>query len=138
LGEFWPNLIRALKDLKAIRPVGKVSSDEIVFLNTCKEAIIRGARDNSNAVRKVIDIYDNAYASLIERQDPKMFRDFLLSAPTLFLEIGEKMGAMSHVTSFWQYRFPPGAPKTADTDELTTIFQDFTRSFGLDNLAVAA
>jgi hypothetical protein len=134
LGEFWPNLIKALKDLKAIRPVGKVSAEQIAFLNASKEAIIRGARDSSNAVRKVIDVYDNAYASLIDRQDPKMFREFLLSAPALFLEIGEKMGAMSHVTSFWQYRFPPGAPRTADGDELTTIFQDFTRSFGLESL----
>ena len=131
LGEFWPNLIKALK---AIHPMGKVNFEQTAFLRASKEAIIRGARDNSNAVRKVIDVYDNAYASLIERQDPKTFREFLLSAPTLFLEIGEKMGAMSHVTSFWQYRFPPGAPKTADAEELTTIFQDFTRSFGLDNL----
>jgi hypothetical protein len=137
LGEFWPNLIKTLKDLKAIRPVGKINTEQTAFLNTSKEAIIRGARDNSNAVRQVIDIYDNAYASLIERQDPKTFREFLLSAPTLFLEIGEKMGAMSHVTSFWQYRFPPGAPKIADADELTNIFQDFTRSFGLDNLVMA-
>ena len=42
------------------------------------------------------------------------FREFLLGAPALFLEIGEKMGAMSHVTSFWQYRFPAGAPRTVD------------------------
>ena len=137
LGEFWPNLIKTLKDLKAIRPMGKVNSEQTAFLNASKEAIIRGARDNSNAVRKVIDVYDNAYASLIERQDPRTFRDFLLSAPSLFLEIGEKMGAMSHVTSFWQYRFPPGAPKVADAEELTNIFQDFTRSFGLDNMVAA-
>jgi hypothetical protein len=134
LGEFWPHLIRVLKELKAIRPMGKVSFDDSAFLNASKDAIIRGARDNSNAVRSVISVYDNAYASLIDRQDPKTFREFLLSAPSLFLEIGEKMGAMSHVTSFWQYRFPPGSPKLADVDELTVIFQDFTRSFGLDNM----
>jgi hypothetical protein len=133
LGEFWPNLIRVLKELKAIRPMGKVTSDESAFLNASKDAIIRGARDNSNAVRGVINVYDNAYASLIDRQDPNTFREFLLSAPSLFLEIGEKMGAMSHVTSFWSYRFPPGAPRLAEADELTTIFQDFTRSFGLDS-----
>jgi hypothetical protein len=88
-------------------------------------------------VRKVIAVYDEAYASLIERQDPKLFREFLLSAPALFLEIGEKMGAMSHVTSFWQYRFPEGKPANIDPDELTVIFQDFTRSFGTDNLIAA-
>ncbi|HWC62209.1 MAG TPA: hypothetical protein VG501_01210, partial [Rhizomicrobium sp.] len=49
LGEFWPNLIGVLKELKAIRPMGKVSFDDTAFLNASKDAIIRGARDNSNA-----------------------------------------------------------------------------------------
>jgi hypothetical protein len=132
LGEFWPNLIRTLKDLKAIRPVGKADMEQTAFLAAAKETIIRGARDSSNAVRDVIRIYDNAYACLIERQDPKVFRDFLRQAPSLFVEIGEKMGAMSHVTSFWQYRFPAGAPRTADAEELTIIFQDFVKSFGME------
>jgi len=42
------------------------------------------------------------------------------------------MGAMSHITSFWQYRFPVGAARNIDADELTAIFEDFTRSFRLD------
>ena len=137
LGEFWPNLIRALKDLKASIPAGKIDSEQKAFLSASKDVIIRGARDSSNDVRRVLGIYDHAYASLIERQNPKMFREFLLSAPSLFLEIGEKMGALSHITSFWQYRFPPGTSKLADADELIAIFQDFIRSFGLDNVLAA-
>ena len=84
-------------------------------------------------MRSIIGIYDDAYASLIDRRDPKMFRDFLLSAPELFLEIGEKMGVISPLTSFWQYRFPPGSAKRADAEELTTIFEDFVRSLGQDD-----
>ena len=137
LGEFWPRLIRSLRELKAIRPFGRMDSEEKAFLDAAKDTIIRGVRDNSNAVRKVIAVYDQAYDSLIERQDPKLFREFLLSAPALFLEIGEKMGAMSHVASFWQYRFPQGKPHNVDPEELITIFQDFTRSFGLDTLVAA-
>jgi hypothetical protein len=56
----------------------------------------------------------------------------LLKAPAMFLELGEKIGLMSHVTSFWQYRFPSKAPKSADVEELMMIFQDFAQSFGLD------
>jgi hypothetical protein len=56
-----------------------------------------------------------------------VFREFLLSAPQLFLDIGEKMGAMSHITSFWNYRFPSLAPKSAEAEELIIIFQDFTK-----------
>jgi hypothetical protein len=37
------------------------------------------------------------------------------------------MGSMSHITSFWNYRFPAGAPKGADAEELITMFRDFTK-----------
>ena len=73
--------------------------------------LLRGAKTNSDEIRRILGIYDNAYASLIEQQNPRLFREFLLGAPKLFLDIGEKMGAMSHITSFWQYRFPAGAPE---------------------------
>ena len=127
LEEYWPKLIRALRDIKTIRPGGKVTGEERGLIEESKNLILRGARFNSLEVRRIIAIYDGAYAGLIERQDPKLFREFLLGAPKLFLDIGDKMGAMSHITSFWNYRFPAGAPKSADAEELITIFQDFTK-----------
>ena len=136
LSQFWPNLIKCLREVKTIAPVGRTEPAQREFFNAGKNFIIRGAKDSSDKVRTILSVYDNAYAGLIERRDPGEFREFLLSAPKLFLEIGEKMGAMTHLTSFWQYRFPPGSPKVADPDELTTIFEDFTRSFG--TLAMAA
>jgi hypothetical protein len=137
LNEFWPSLIDALRAIRAIRPIGKADPEQNAFIAASKNAIILGAKENSDAVRRVIAIYDDAYASLIERQDPKTFREFLLSAPSMFLDMGEKMGAMSHITSFWQYRFPKGTRNSADADELTTIFQDFVRSFGMETKLAA-
>ncbi len=52
----------------------------------------------------------HSFRDLVANQTPKTFRDFLLSAPYMFLELGEKMGAISHIVSFWRYRFPPGSP----------------------------
>ena len=128
LDEHWPQLIRALRGIKAIFPVGKISGEEKAFLENAKNVILRGAKANSMEIRKIIGVYDTAYASLVEHHDPKLFRDFLLGAPKLFLDIGDRMGAMSHITSFWNYRFPPGVPRTTDAEELITIFQDFTKS----------
>ena len=48
----------------------------------------------------------------------------------MFLELGEKLGAISHIVSFWRYRFPPGSPPHIDAEELTAIFQDFSSGFG--------
>ena len=52
-------------------------------------------------------------------QSPKTFRDFLLRAPYMFLELGEKMGAISHIVSFWRYRFPPGRDTDRSDGELS-------------------
>ena len=121
-------MIRALKGIKAIFPMGKITGEEKAFLDASKNLILRGAKANSDEVRRIITVYDTAYASLVEHHEPKLFRDFLLGAPQLFLDIGERMGAMSHITSFWNYRFPVGAPRTTDAEELIAIFQDFTKS----------
>jgi len=128
LDEHWPQLIRALKGIKAIIPLGRVNGEERAYLEASKNAILRGAKANSDEIRRIIGVYDTAYGSLVDCQDPKLFRDFLLGAPKLFLDIGDRMGAMSHITSFWNYRFPVGAPRTADAEELIAIFQDFTKS----------
>jgi hypothetical protein len=138
LEESWPNIIKVLHDIKAIRPIGNVDSEQAAYLTSVKRALIEGVKNSSNDVRRVLGVYDEAYSHLIERQDPKQFRDFLLNAPSMFLELGEKMGSMTHITSFWQYRFPTMAPKAADVDELMMIFQDFAQSFGLEVQSRAA
>jgi hypothetical protein len=138
LDEYWPNLIRALRGIKAITPIGKVGVEERAILEACKNIILRGARANSMEIRRIIGIYDHAYAGMIERQDPKLFREFLLGAPKMFLDIGDKMGAITHITSFWNYRFPQGAPRAAHADELVTIFQDFTKGMAADVEMAAA
>jgi hypothetical protein len=81
-------------------------------------------------VNKSLAVYDASFADLVAHQAPKTFRDFLLSAPYMFLELGEKLGAISHIVSFWRYRFPKGTHHSIDGDELSAIFQDFSSGFG--------
>lgn len=131
MGELRPQILKVMRDLNSIRVVGKADAEQLGYLNQTKRAIVTAVKNNADEVNRVLEIYSSAYDSLIEQQDPKTFRDFLLNAPPLFLEMGEKMGAISHITSFWHYRFPAGAPKAADVDELTTIFRDFSSSVGV-------
>ncbi|HTT98506.1 MAG TPA: hypothetical protein VMF58_10685 [Rhizomicrobium sp.] len=131
MGELRPEIFKVMRDLSSIRVVGKADPEQLGYLNQTKRAIVTAVKNNTDEVNRVLNIYSAAYDSLVDRQDPKTFRDFLLSAPPLFLKMGEKMGAISHITSFWHYRFPVGAPKAADVDELTTIFRDFSNSVGV-------
>lgn len=132
---FWPQLVDVLREIKAIRPSGPIDIESIQFLTATKNAIIEATRVNGDEVKRVLKIYDDAFAGLIERREPKAFREFLLGAPSMFLELGERMGTMSHITSFWRYRFPLDTPRTAGAEELLTILQDFSAGFGLDTSA---
>ena len=80
-------------------------------------------------MNKVLAVYDTSFRDLVEKQSPKSFRDFLLSAPHMFLELGEKLGAISHIVGFWRYRFSPGNADI-DGDALSAICQDFSSGFG--------
>ena len=130
LQEFWPELIAALREVRSIQPVGQITADQRAFFTASRNSIIRSAKTAADEVTRIIGIYDGAYGALIEEQKPQLFREFLLEAPMFFLEIGDKLGAMQHVTSFWKYRFPKNVRRTVSPDELTAIFQDFRRSFG--------
>lgn len=135
LEELWPRLIAVLRSMKGLKPSGKLSGEESRYLKDITNSIILGVKASNKNVRKTIAIYDDAFAGLIERKNPKQFREFLLTAPALFLELGEKMGVMSHIVSFWQFRFSLGRAKTPDAEDLMAIFQDFAQSLGLDKAA---
>ena len=126
---FWPGVMGVLREIKEIIPQGAISEQQRTYLVSAKRNIIEMVRDNNLHISKVLTIYDESFASLVASNSPKTFRDFLLSAPCMFLELGEKMGAISHIVSFWRYRFPKDKPVMVDAEELSTIFQDFASGF---------
>ena len=130
MGKFWPDVMGVLREINGIQPFGGLTPEQKVYLTAARRNIISMVRDNGNHVNKALGVYDASFGDLVEHQTPKTFRDFLLSAPYMFLELGEKLGAISHIVSFWRYRFPPGGPGYIDADELSAIFQDFSSGFG--------
>ncbi|MBS0281548.1 MAG: hypothetical protein JSR25_10340 [Proteobacteria bacterium] len=124
---FWPGVMSVLREINTVRPTGPVTAEQTAYLTAARRDIIEMVRDYGQHIAKVLSVYDNSFGSLVASQSPKTFRDFLLSAPAMFLELGERMGAISHIVSFWRYRFADNRP--VDAEELSTIFQDFTSGF---------
>ena len=118
-----------LKEVKQVEPIGAVGSEARAFLLQSQTMVVQRVREGGLAVRKILDVYDGAFDALVSRETPTTFRDFLLSAPYLFVDLGEKMGAISHIVSFWRYRFPEKSRLVMDCEELASIFQDFNASF---------
>lgn len=76
------------------------------------------------SVAQMLKVYDVAYARLTQHQDPHAFRDFLLDAPTLFRDLGERLGVIQHIVSYWRFRFAPGSMRVRP-EELMDILMEF-------------
>lgn len=73
--------------------------------------------------------YGVAFAALAEGQ-PSAFRGFLLKAPSLFIPIGEAVGVIRHIDSFWRFRFPDAATPMMEADEAIEVLHDFESTVG--------
>jgi len=127
--DFWPNVMSVLREIKEIIPQGAISERQRAYLVNAKRHIIELVRDNNQHISNVLNVYDESFAELVASNSPTTFRAFLLSASPMFLDLGEKLGAISHIVSFWRHRFPAGQPVLIDAEELGIIFQDFTSGF---------
>jgi hypothetical protein len=138
LNSLWPELRSVIAELTEIKVVGPRDFD---LMNQVKDV---GARVNQavlGQVRKVrgtLQVYDDAFAELTQAGNPMAFRDFLLKSPEMFITLGERTGMVSHIASFWRYRFPKGRPLRVELDELFDILQDFHQGLGGEDDAARA
>ena len=129
--DFLPQIGNVMRELRSIRPSNVQSIEAGLYITDAKKRIADSVRAAGQDVTASLKTYDTAYNQLVANSNPKAFREFLLSAPRMFLDLGEKIGAISHIASFWRFRFPRDQAIRIDAEELIAIFQDFETSFGI-------
>ncbi|NJO24321.1 MAG: hypothetical protein HC868_17160 [Sphingomonadales bacterium] len=65
------------------------------------------------------------FAAALAEGQPQAFRNFLLKAPSLFIPIGEAVGVIRHIDSFWRFRFPGDVKPMMEADEAIEVLHDF-------------
>ncbi len=75
---------------------------------------------------QMMHVYDSAFMAMA-RGDPNPFRDFLLDAPAQFLPLGEALGAVKHIHTFWSFRFPEKTALRLEAEEFQDVLQEFER-----------
>ena len=118
--EMIQGLIRVTQEMDQIKPAGR--NDGATREETSIRKRIREAARNCS---KVLALYDDAFADLVHRGNTAAFRRFLLEAPIFFLDLGHSMGVISHISSFWGYRFKGGAANLPTSEEFLEILIEF-------------
>lgn len=96
--------------LKAtINSIGKISSrrydtDALRFVLSAKALLETTIAKSWREIGLKLRMYDRAYHALTEDQKPENFRQFLMSGSDLFLDLGNRIGVLEQVVSFWDHR----------------------------------
>ena len=125
LTSLWPELREVIAELTEIKVVGPRDYEMLAQVKDVGSRVNQAILGQVRKVRATLQVYDDAFAELTQQSNPVAFRNFLLKSPEMFLSLGERTGMVSHIASFWRYRFPKGRGLTIELDELFDILQDF-------------
>lgn len=110
--------------VRRVKPLGRVGHEQQVAIDRARELVRRRIVLTCEATADMLRVYDDAFRGLTREGRPTAFRDFLRDAPILFARLGERLGAIQHIVSFWRFRMGPDMPKPGG-EELLDLLSDF-------------
>jgi hypothetical protein len=130
LSALRPQLAPILREILTM----KVSSFRDREMERMLNAARRRLADRVNVVLEEaaggIQAYEAAFNDLTRNGKPLTFSNFLRRTPEMFVLLGERIGALSHVATYWRFRFRQGVVGKIPTEELLEIVRDFERNLG--------
>lgn len=110
--------------------VRQYSSQQIEQLNGLKREISALLITEVRLAGAIIKQYDEAYIALTSRQDPVGFKDFLLGAPDLFIELGASIGRVSHTLDYWRFCERARRKSIRNFEDDLALLAEFAKSLG--------
>lgn len=132
-----PTIGPVMAEIAAARPTGSTTFEDRAYIQAVTRRLNSAITRSYDAVRLTLKIYDDAYADLTRNHHPQAFREFLAKAPTLFYELGDRLGAIQHILTFWRYRIPADVRPKIDVEELLDLLADFESSLNTGARAAA-
>jgi len=78
-----------------------------------------------------LHLYDRAYEGLTHEQNPEGFRSFLTSGSTLFIELGDRIGRLEQLVSFWEFRLSQHHTGGMSPDEVMDAMRDLLQGLSI-------
>ena len=132
LSDLLPKIGPIINEVARLTPMGMLTSDETIYVRRSQARLTRAINAACDTVRETLRVYDDAYLELTHKGRPQSFRAFLMAAPSMFHELGERLGALQHIISFWRFRFPLDAENHISIEEMIDLLNDFEASVTFD------
>ncbi len=138
LNGLWTRLREVLIELPQVKIIGPRDYEAEGLCRTMRARLQENIERQVKAVADYLRLYDQVFEQLTDDGNATAFRDFLLRSPEMLVSVGEGTGVVSHIASFWRYRFPKGKVLEAGVGELLDILLDFEASLGGDTPSAIA
>ncbi len=93
----------AVREITGMHRRCRCSSDVSEHIGLAQIAIRESVTRILAEVSAVLDRYNEGSGRLAEDGSASTFRDFLLSAPSEYLLLGDRLGGLDHMVSYWRY-----------------------------------
>lgn len=109
------------------------SSDNSEYIREARKRISLLVSTTTGSIVRDLKEYDKFYSAFISEDKPAEFRDFLMSAPSKFFRMGEMIGALQHIVSFWNYRTGSLSRGRVSEADFVDMLVDFESSLVFDS-----
>jgi hypothetical protein len=87
--------------------------------------------DCERRIAEMFKIYDGVFEALTETKTPEPFRRFLMDGPRLFARLGERMGRLEQLVSFWNHQFPGGRTRQLSPEAIVDGLRNLIAALSL-------
>ncbi|MFN7606869.1 MAG: hypothetical protein ACK5RU_13275 [Hyphomonadaceae bacterium] len=123
--ETKPELYKVVAQMQSMKIRGRVDPTVGYLIGTVRGSIKARVQEAIERTGDILSLYDDGLAGLTKKGNAAEFRRFLLEAPGLFIELGNAMGMISHIVSYWRYQFRPNQSEVTNVEEFLDLLKDF-------------
>ncbi|CAN1566127.1 hypothetical protein MCEMIH15_02922 [Caulobacteraceae bacterium] len=123
--ETKPELYKVVAQMQSMKIRGRIDPTVGYMSGTIRGSIKGRIQDAIERTGDILSLYDDGLAGLTKKGNAAEFRRFLLEAPGLFIELGNAMGMISHIVSYWRYQFRPNQSEVTNVEEFLDLRKDF-------------
>ena len=136
-GDCYAELASFLKDLKNLRISGLTGEDR-AEMRSVISSIAQLSMGRWDRLKGRLDTYHEEFQRFVERGDPAALKSFMTRAPEMFVEMGEDIGRLQHVASYWKFWTKGRRIQSMPAQEAFAILPDFEAALQVTDLRDAA
>jgi hypothetical protein len=116
----------------------RYDTEALRFVVSAKALLERTIVKSWREIGQTLKLYDRAYQALIQDQKPESFRNFLIQGSGLFVDLGERIGRLEQIVSFWTYRLDQHYTGNMSPDEVMDAMRDLLQGLSIWPAAATA